>query len=61
MCACTEPDGSGIGAVYVKCGGQMWPINMLTHTYFGIHTNRYMISKQPTLVGDPIIRGVCSL
>ena len=31
MCACTEPDGSGIGAVYVKFGGQTWPKNILTH------------------------------
>ena len=33
MCACTERDGSGIGAVGVECGVQTWPINMLTHTY----------------------------
>lgn len=25
MCACTAPDGTGFGAVYVECGEQTWP------------------------------------
>ena len=26
MCACTEPVGTGIGAVCVECGRPKWPI-----------------------------------
>ena len=33
MCACTEPVGTGIGAVYVENGRPKWPITMLNHTY----------------------------
>ena len=31
---CTEPVGTGLGAVYVECGGQSWPKKCcLTQTY----------------------------
>ena len=32
MCACTEPVGTGIGAVCVEYGRPKWPITMLNHT-----------------------------
>ena len=38
MFACTEPDGSGIGAVHVECGGQTWPTKKLTHARTQIFT-----------------------
>ena len=31
-CACTEPDGTDIGAVHVERGGQTRPKNTLNHT-----------------------------
>ena len=33
MCACTEPVGTGIGAMCVEYGRPKWPITMLNHTY----------------------------
>ena len=34
-----DPSGlTGLGAVYVECGGQTWPIKMLTYT--NINTQR---------------------
>ena len=38
MCACTEPDGTGVGAVYVECGVQTSTKPMLnyTNTYTGL-------------------------
>ena len=36
ICACTEPVGTGVGTVYVECGGQTWPKTMLTYT--NLHT-----------------------
>ena len=48
MCACTEPDGSGIGAVYVECDGQTWPINMLTHTNKYTQTDTFFQGNLPS-------------
>ena len=31
VCACTGPVGAGLGAVYVECGGRMWPKIMSTY------------------------------
>ena len=33
MCACVEPVGTAIGAVYVEYGRPKWPITMLNHTH----------------------------
>ena len=32
MCACIEPVGTGIGALFVEHGRPKWPITMLNHT-----------------------------
>ena len=30
ICACAQgPIGTGLGAVYAECGGQMWPKNLI--------------------------------
>ena len=39
MCACTEPVGTGIGAVCVEYGRLRWPITMLNHTHIHTHTH----------------------
>lgn len=47
MCACTEPVGTGTGAVCVECGRPKWPIidyDVESHTY--THLQR---EKQITL------------
>ena len=53
ICACTGPVETGLGALYVECGGQTWPKKRLTlheHTL----TNRESRSRHPTLACDPI-------
>ena len=52
ICACTSPVGTGHVAVYVECGGQTWPKNMLTHT--NVHTHRESNSRHPTLPSNAI-------
>ena len=45
MCACTEPVGTGIGAVCVEYGRPKWPITMLNHTNIQINipgTEKYI-------------------
>ena len=44
ICACTGFVGTGLGAVYVECGGQTCPKKLLTHT------NRESNSRHPALV-----------
>ena len=43
MCACTGPVGTGIGAVCVEYGRPKWPITMLNHTYFEVHTGKCIV------------------
>ena len=54
VCACTEPAGTGIGAVCVERGGQTWPNKMMDHTYDDTVTHtlteKLLIARHPTLV-----------
>ena len=40
ICACTGPIGTGLGVVYVECGGQTWPKRMLTYTNIATRTEK---------------------
>ena len=44
MCACTEADGTDIGAAYVERGGQTWPkrnVESHKHNHTHLHTRYY--------------------
>ena len=46
ICACTEPIGTGIGAVCVERGRLKWPITMLTDTNIQRNTQTYRENKK---------------
>ena len=46
MCACTEPVGTGIGAMCVGRGRPKWPKTMLNHTRAHRHTYTVLAKKE---------------
>ena len=58
MCACTEPAGTGIGAVCVERRGQKCPKKMWNHTRWHSDTHLQIIYEQGTLLSyDSFRRG----
>ena len=58
MCACTEPDKTGIGAVCVEYGRPKWPITMLNHTHKCLVQKNVVFFIFGTLCSyDPLWRG----
>ena len=53
MCACTEPVGTGIGAVRVERDRQKWPITMLNNTHT-LTRYRLIKNKSPYTLARPV-------